>query len=271
MTGGVINVITKSGGNVFSGSVFGFNEGGTLMSNDSTENDRPETTTTVTNLDSRGMSAWTSAATSSRTACGSSAPTTVSDRRSTRIIRDLTAPGSPALGCEILSDIDRDLFSGKLTYRLGDSQRLWMSANADPSTRDGNLFTISGPESTWKGEQKSGAIDPSSPTTAPSAPPSICARSSAATTRNSNTPAPASSCRCRIDQTVSPNIRTGGFGGAFQDSEFTRDSRQDRRDQVPGSARTEGGVDWELQDSSHRPLRGGRWNDQLPASRRRAA
>ena len=54
MTGGVINVITKSGGNVFSGSVYAFNEGGKLMSNDSTEGDRPQTTTTVQNLDSRG-------------------------------------------------------------------------------------------------------------------------------------------------------------------------------------------------------------------------
>ena len=76
MTGGVINVITKSGGNVFSGSVYAFNEGGKLMSNDSTEGERPQTTTTVQNLDSRGDVGFNLAATSSRTASGSSARTT---------------------------------------------------------------------------------------------------------------------------------------------------------------------------------------------------
>ncbi len=36
MTGGIINVITKSGGNTFRGSFFGFTEGGALRSDDST-------------------------------------------------------------------------------------------------------------------------------------------------------------------------------------------------------------------------------------------
>ena len=50
-TGGVINVITKSGGNTFRGSLFGFSEGGGLQSNDNTANLRPATTTTVTDID----------------------------------------------------------------------------------------------------------------------------------------------------------------------------------------------------------------------------
>ena len=53
MTGGVINVLTKSGGNTFKGDVFGFYEGGGLQSDDCTASQRPATTTTVTDIDSR--------------------------------------------------------------------------------------------------------------------------------------------------------------------------------------------------------------------------
>ena len=43
MTGGVVNVLTKSGGNTFKGDLFGFYEGGGLQSDDSTAADRPAT------------------------------------------------------------------------------------------------------------------------------------------------------------------------------------------------------------------------------------
>ena len=52
-TGGVINVITKSGGNTFRGSFFGFNEGGKLQTNDDTADLRPATTTTVADIDKK--------------------------------------------------------------------------------------------------------------------------------------------------------------------------------------------------------------------------
>ena len=51
MTGGALNVLTKSGGNKFKGDVFGFYEGGSLQSDDSTATQRPATTTTVTDID----------------------------------------------------------------------------------------------------------------------------------------------------------------------------------------------------------------------------
>ena len=53
MTGGIVNVITKSGSNLFKGSGFGNGEGGTLQSNDSTRDIRPATTTTVTDTTKR--------------------------------------------------------------------------------------------------------------------------------------------------------------------------------------------------------------------------
>jgi hypothetical protein len=53
MTGGVVNVLTKSGGNSFKGDVFGFYEGGSLQSDDETSAERPQTTTTVNDVDHR--------------------------------------------------------------------------------------------------------------------------------------------------------------------------------------------------------------------------
>ena len=50
MTGGVVNVLTKSGGNQFSGSVFGFGEVEPLQSNNSTADERPETTTQIVDI-----------------------------------------------------------------------------------------------------------------------------------------------------------------------------------------------------------------------------
>ena len=48
MTGGLINAITKSGGNEFEGDVFGFFEGGSLYSDDETVDVRPLDTTAIT-------------------------------------------------------------------------------------------------------------------------------------------------------------------------------------------------------------------------------
>ena len=49
-TGGIVNAITKSGSNVFRGSVFGFAEGGVLQADDSTRDERPQTTTQVVDM-----------------------------------------------------------------------------------------------------------------------------------------------------------------------------------------------------------------------------
>ena len=53
-TGGIVNAITKSGSNTFRGSLFGFTEGGFLQADDSTRDERPETTTQVVDVAHRG-------------------------------------------------------------------------------------------------------------------------------------------------------------------------------------------------------------------------
>ena len=61
------------------------------------------------------------------------------------------------MGEEIFADINRDLFAGKLTYRLSNSQTLTGSINGDPGEREGNVFAIAGPASTLAGEREFGA------------------------------------------------------------------------------------------------------------------
>jgi outer membrane receptor protein involved in Fe transport len=251
MTGGIINVITKSGGNTFTGSLFGFTEGGGLMSDDSTESQRPQTSTTVTNLDSRwdvGFQLGGFIVRDRLWFFGAYNP--VSESSKTRVIRQLTAPGSPSIGTEIGTDTNRHLSAAKLTYRIGTNSRLVGAMNADPSKRDGALFVVSGPESTWRAEQKTGALDPSLTYDATLGASfnlrAIVGRHSEKTEYSGAgklTP-------LTIDQRTSPNPRTGGFGAYFQDSEFTRDIFKVDATKFLGGHEIKAGVDWELQDSS---------------------
>ena len=157
-TGGVINVITKSGGNTFRGSFFGFNEGGELQTNDNTADLRPATTTTVTDIDKKwdfGLETGGFIVRDRLWFFGAYNHTFQRDR--TEVIRTLLSPGSPGVGEEIFADVNRDLFAGKLTYRLTNNQTLTGSINGDPGRREGNIFAVAGPASTWEGEREFGA------------------------------------------------------------------------------------------------------------------
>ena len=250
LTGGAIVVTTKSGGNVFRGSAFGFTEGGALRSDDSTAADRPETTTSVANLDSQwdvGVELGGYIVKDRLWFFG--AYNRQQDRTLTEIIRDLDAPGAPARGSEVLSDIDRDLFSGKLTYRLGNSQRIWGSVNGDPSSRNGNIFAISGPESTWKGVLDSGAVDPVITYEGTFGPTFNLRGVYGRHKEKLEYSGEGKLIPLSRDDTVSPIIRTGGFAAAFQDSEFTRDQFRLDATKFLGTHEIKAGVDWELQDS----------------------
>ena len=251
MTGGVINVITKSGGNTFTGSVFGFNEGGALQADDATESQRPQTTTTVANLDRRWDVGFTLGGYVVRDRLwffGAYNPTT--SRTATRVIRTLPTPGSPALNSEIPTETKRHLASGKLTYRVGASQSLVGAVNADPSERDGALFTIAGPESTWKAVEETGTA---SPTVRYDATLGSTFNLSAIVGRHAERSEYTGAGKLiplEFDQTVSPTLRAGGFGGAFQDAEFTRDIVKLDATKFLGGHEFKAGVDWEFQDSS---------------------
>ena len=261
MTGGIINVITKSGGNTFRGSMFGFTEGGALQADDSTADQRPQTTTTVTNIDKQ----WDAGAEVGGFLVKDKlwffgAYNRQFESNASRVIRSLNAVGAPALGSDILTDTDRDLFSGKLTYRLANSQRLVGSVFADPSKRDGfidDYFVIAGPESTWRGVMETGSVDPvvSYEGTFGS---TFTLRAMAGRHKEKSTlSGPGKLIPAEFDQTVSPTIRTGGFGGYFQDSRFTRDQYRLDATKFLGNHEIKAGVDAELQDSSIDRYQGG--------------
>ena len=96
LTGGAVNAVTKSGSNVFQGSLFGFTEGGGLQANDKTASQRPETTTTVSNLTKSvdgGFSLGGYFVQDRLWYYG--AYDLISQRTENSIIRPLTSPGAP--------------------------------------------------------------------------------------------------------------------------------------------------------------------------------
>ena len=246
ITGGVINVITKSGGNKFDGSLFGFNSGGGLQANDDTASKRPQTTTTVANIDSRWDLGGTLGGYMVKDHLwffGSYAH--MSRRDQTEVIRTLSAPGSPAFGSNVPADTNTETFAGKVTFKITNAQTIVGSVNGDPTKRKGNVFVVSGPESTWKGEQETGGPD-------------AVLKYSYVPTSNfvltalygrhyekSQFSGPGAQTAQLLDQTASPNIRTGGFGG-YQNSEFTRNTyKLDATAFLSAKHEIKGGVDWE--------------------------
>lgn len=157
LTGGLLNAVTKSGGNEFAGDVFGFYSD---YADDSTGPDRPQATTQVINPDSSledwGADLggyfikdrlWFFAAYSQR-----------DEPQIRTIIQDL-GPGAPAPGSQITEDRESDLYAGKLTWRVNSSNNLSATLFGDPQDRNGPVFAISGPEITWRGTRELGSDD----------------------------------------------------------------------------------------------------------------
>jgi hypothetical protein len=222
VTGGIVNVVTKSGGNAFHGSLFGFDSGGGLQANDDTANDRPETTTTVAKIDRQwdyGGTLGGYLAKDKLWFFGSYAH--MFRRDQTTVIRVLSAPGSPAVGSDIPADNNTDTFAAKVTYKMGASHTLVGSINGDPGTRDGNVFVVAGPESTWKGTQDTGGPDGTVNYTGLFGQSFVVNGIYGRHKEKSVFAGPGSTTAQLLDQTVSPNIRTGGFGG-YENDEYTR-------------------------------------------------
>jgi outer membrane receptor protein involved in Fe transport len=164
VTGGVVNAITKSGGNEFKGDAFAYGAGGTLQSDNSTADARPATTTTVTDVSDEvdfGFNAGGYIVPDRLWFFG--AYDRVNETDSHSIIRDLEgAPGSPTPGTALDEDITRDLYAAKLTWQATAGQNLTLSILGDPTDYDGTLgtfFAVAGPPSTYEGKAKTGGND----------------------------------------------------------------------------------------------------------------
>lgn len=151
--GGIINVITKSGGNDFSGDVFAYSEGAILKTGNKHQNDgnliKPlliEDKTLELGFDAGGAiikdKLWYFIA---------------YDRRKENQTYGIRI--GPESGQHAPQDSTRDLFAAKLTWRLSDSQSLIASIVGDPETITGAVKSPQGSKGTWDGENKVGGTD----------------------------------------------------------------------------------------------------------------
>ncbi len=159
MTGGVINAITKSGGNEFSGDVFGyFNSGG----DNDTIPEQPAWRTSIDETDEESDYGFDLGGYIMQDRLWFfGAYNRITENEVDTFIQDFDIPGFRVIraGEQIPSDITSDVFAGKLTYRINDNNNLALSAFGDPTERDGAVFTPAGPPSTWEGIRETGGTD----------------------------------------------------------------------------------------------------------------
>jgi Carboxypeptidase regulatory-like domain/TonB dependent receptor-like, beta-barrel len=257
MTGGVVNVLTKSGSNQFHGSAFAFGEGGFLQSDNNTASKRPATTTTVADIAHQadgGVELGGFVVKDRLWYFG--AYNRVNQRDETTVIRTLTSPGSPAVGAVVPATINRDLYAVKLTAKAGAGHTVNFNVNGDPYKREGNVFAVSGPPSTFSGEEKKGGVD-------------LVGRYngvfgsrllvSGTVARHKETDKFGGAGRDTaqiINQTVTPTALSGGFG-FFQDQEFTRDVYKADVSYYLAGNDLKGGVDYEHISAINNNFNGG--------------
>jgi carboxypeptidase family protein/TonB-dependent receptor-like protein len=151
-TGGIINVITKSGGNAFHGDVFGYYDSDSLQANtenigETTQGGSAGFTRGDYGVDVGGFIVrdrlWFFGA---------------YDRVDNTIKNVLTA--GPSTGQEFATKSTRNLASGKLTYRLGDAGSIVASFFQDPRVDTGAIndanHTLNGEPNTFLGRQDFG-------------------------------------------------------------------------------------------------------------------
>lgn len=153
-TGGVINVITKSGGNEFHGDLFGYLDNDSLQSDAKPVVSVGGTTAGFTREDyGIGLGGFL-----------------VKDRLwffgaydKVSNSADNTLPEGPRAGQKATSDSDRDLAAFKLTYRLNDSHSLIGNFFQDPREDTGAIndaqHTLNGDPLTYTGVRKFGGRD----------------------------------------------------------------------------------------------------------------
>jgi len=260
-TGGIVEAITKSGSNKFSGSGFVFGQGGSLQQANSTASQRPQTTTTVTNIAHQFDGGFTLGGPIMKDRLWYFAGyNPFNERDEASVIRPLgSTPGTPGVGAVVPQTTTRNLYSGKVTYKAGRNQTVDFSILGDPSKQNGyvvNPNTIAGPPSTFNGTIDSGSADFRGTYNGVFANnwqiTGMAARHHEIQTYGgdgTNIPA-------LIDQTVSPNLRTGGFAG-FENHNFKRDDYKADLTRYLGAHTIKGGFEGLRVDSRVERFSGG--------------
>jgi hypothetical protein len=180
----------------------------------------------------------------------------VDEGRETTIIRARTVPGSPTIDSTVPRTTKRDLYAVKLTGKLSSNHTVVGSVNGDPSKIEGDIFTIAGPESTWKGVRETGSpafvgryegVFGSS----------LMLRAQAARHKEKDIiTGPGSTVPLLLDQTVNPNLRSGGFAG-FDQKTFSRDNYNATVTKFAGAHEIKGGIDYEHTKAVDKRFSGG--------------
>jgi hypothetical protein len=248
LTGGLINAITRSGGNDLRGDAFAFTEGGRLAARDRTLAGRP--------LDqrSRALEVRPGAQADLGFDLGGFvlrdrlwyflAYNQVDQDRETRVLVASPTPGSPAAGSEIPASTRNRLYAGKLTWRISGGQTVAFSVFGDPSRGEGDVFKISGPESTWRGTRRWGSDDLVARYDGILGPSWVIEGSLGRHREREVTSGEGATTPQRVDRTVLPVAVDGGFG-LFENQRYTRDAARFDATRLLGGLELKAGVDAE--------------------------
>jgi hypothetical protein len=222
MTGGVINAITKSGGNEFTGDAFGFDTPRGLRSDNATLTARPFTAgSALDEKETKDFGAdlggylikdrlWFFGAYDAQDR------TQTNNRINTTLVisptPELPAGYSLPLGSQIDTSIKNQLYAGKLTLRATESQNLTLSLFGDPTKTSGPLFGLNGPPTTTVGELKTGGSDYIGRYSGIFATSFLVSAEAGHHHEDATTTGAGTTIPQLIDQTVSPNVVSGGFG-----------------------------------------------------------
>ena len=246
-TGGIVNVITKSGSNEFHGDVFGYYDGDSLQSStDATVS--PNGTVTGFTRQDFGFDVggffvkdklWYFLAYDR-----------VDNQTTTQLPATVTGP---LAGTEVESKSIRDLGSAKLTWQVGANHQLQVTYLQDPRTdtgaiNDGN-HTLNGDPSTFSGQQDYGGSDYAVRYQGILGPQWILT-AQVARHGEENSVGPSTPAGAQIQYRDSANdfFQTGGFG-LIQTKTFTRDLANIAASATYGAHDVKFGVEYEKESA----------------------
>ena len=159
-TGGVVNVITRSGGNDFHGDVFGYYFSDALQTGPRDEvesySEAYGGSHTVEAFTKADLGFDLGGYISKDRLWFFAAYDLVANDEDWRVAKDFAGYGGPPEGKTYVQEQEQNLWSGKLTWRPADGHSLIASAFGDPRTTKGPLKELNGEESTFLGNSEGG-------------------------------------------------------------------------------------------------------------------
>ena len=164
-TGGILNVITKSGGNEFNGDVFGYYDSDSLQNDLKAEPDAGALNGSVktTGLTRADFGLDLGGYITKDKLWFFGAYDRVDNESDLGAVEDFSAiiPGAPAANDPFTRTLERDLYAGKLTWLVHPSHTVSGSFFGDPSKQEGVLAGVSlaGPSTHYEQSLETGALD----------------------------------------------------------------------------------------------------------------